>query len=53
LFERYNQGLAFFEKFSVWLIDYSCQNFEANSIGTRISAAVDFQEPADTSFEGS
>jgi hypothetical protein len=53
LFESFDRELAFFEHFSFWLIDYACQNFEANSIGTRISAAVDFQEPSDTSFERS
>ena len=51
LLERYDRELTFFERFSVWLIDYARQIFEANSIGTRISAAVDFQNACSTSLE--
>ena len=53
LFERYDRELAFFETFSAWLIDYACQIFEANYMGTAISVIINFQKVHSTPLESS
>ena len=53
LFERYDRELAVFETFSTWLIDYACQIFEVNYMGTAISVTINFQKVHSTPLESS